>query len=67
MDIDQRKKIITAKLVEMGETLTSWVNRNGLHQKIITDLIDGKLKGTRGVSQENRLKMEETFGKIFDD
>jgi len=67
MDIDQRKKIVADKLFDMGETLTSWANRSGLHQRIITDLIDGKLKGTRGVSQENRQKMEITFGQIFDD
>ncbi len=67
MDIDRRKKIIADKLEDMGETLTSWTNRNGLHKKIITDLIDGKLIGTRGVSRENRMKMEITFGKIFDD
>lgn len=67
MEIAQRKKIIADKLLAMGETLTSWANRSGLHQRIITDLIEGKLKGTRGVSQENRLKMEITFGQIFDD
>ena len=38
---------------------------NGLHQKIVTDLIDGKLKGTRGVSLTTKGKMEEVFGKIF--
>ena len=31
------------------------------------DLIDGKLKGIRGVPLENRRKMETVFGQIFDD
>ncbi len=32
----------------------------------MSDLIDGKLKGTRGVALEARRKMEETFGNLFD-
>ncbi len=53
--------------MDMGETLNSWTNKNRLHQHIVAQLIDGQLKGIRGVSLENRRKMEETFGQIFDD
>lgn len=67
MTHDQRRKVVAHKLVDMGLTLTSWSARNGLHSKIVTDLIDGKLKGTRGVALETRLKIEETFGDIFSD
>ena len=66
MDKVQRKKTIQHKLVDMGETVNSWANKNGLHQRIVADLIDGKLKGTRGVALETRRKMEEEFGMIFD-
>lgn len=65
MDKEQRKKTIQHKLVDQGETISSWANKNGLHQKIVSDLIDGKLKGTRGVALETRRKMETAFGKIF--
>jgi hypothetical protein len=51
----------------MGETLNSWASKNDLHIRIVTDLIDGKLTGTRGVPLENRRKMEAAFGQIFDD
>jgi gp16 family phage-associated protein len=61
-----RKKLIAHKLVDIGETVNSWANKNGLHQRIVADLIDGKLKGTRGVALETRRKMEEEFGMIFD-
>lgn len=67
MDREQRKKTIQHKLVDMGETVNSWANKNGLHQRIVADLIAGKLKGTRGVSLETRRKMEATFGDIFSD
>ncbi len=67
MNIDQRKKVVDDKLIDMGETLNSWARKSGLHQRIVADLLDGKLRGTRGVSQENRRQMEITFGKIFDD
>lgn len=67
MDKDQRKKLIAHQLVDMGETVNSWANKNGLHQRIVADLIDGKLKGTRGVALETRRKMEKIFGAIFDD
>ena len=67
MDIEQRKKVIADKLIDMGETLNSWVSKNDLHLRIVTDLIDGRLKGNRGVPLENRRKMETTFGQIFDD
>ena len=67
MNIEQRKKVIADKLSDMGETLNSWASKNDLHLRIVTDLIDGKLKGTRGVPLENRRKMEITFGQIFDD
>jgi hypothetical protein len=66
MDREQRKKIIAHRLVDMGETLKSWALKNGLHQKIVADLVDGKLKGIRGVALETRTKMESEFGDIFD-
>jgi len=66
MDREQRRKIVAHHLVDMGESMTSWAAKNGLHQKIVTDLIDGKLKGTRGVALKTRRKMEETFGNLFD-
>ncbi|MBE2889564.1 hypothetical protein [Geobacter anodireducens] len=65
MDKEQRKKTIQHKLVDLGETVSSWASKNGLHQKIVSDLIDGKLKGTRGVALETRRKMEAAFGEIF--
>lgn len=65
MDKEHRKKTIQHILVDLGETVNSWANKNGLHQKIVSDLIDGKLKGTRGVALETRRKMEATFGEIF--
>jgi gp16 family phage-associated protein len=65
MDREQRKKAILHQLVDMGETVSSWANKNGLHQKIVSDLIDGKLKGTRGVALETKRKMEATFGNVF--
>lgn len=67
MDKEQRKKSVAHSLVDMGETITSWATKNGLHQKIVTDLIDGKLRGTRGVSLATKIKMEETFGNLFDE
>jgi hypothetical protein len=66
MDKDQRKKLIAHMLVDMGESVNSWATKNGLHQRIVADLIDGKLRGTRGVALETRRKMEDTFGAIFD-
>ncbi len=65
MDKEQRKKKVAHCLVDLGETIASWSAKNGLHQKIVTDLIDGKLKGTRGVSLETKRKMEASFGEIF--
>jgi len=67
VEIEQREKIIADKLFEMGETLNSWASKNDLHLRIVADLIDGKLKGIRGVPLENRRKMETAFGQIFDD
>ena len=67
VNIKQREKVIADKLIEMGETLNSWASKNDLHLRIVTDLIDGTLEGTRGVPLENRRKMETAFGQIFDD
>ena len=67
MDGEQRRKIVAHQLVDMGLTLTSWSARNGLHYKIVSDLLDGKLRGTRGVALETRRKIEATFGDIFSD
>lgn len=66
MDKKERKKRVAHCLVDLGETITSWATKNGLHHKIVSDLIDGKLKGTRGVALAARRKMEETFGNLFD-
>ena len=65
MDREKRRKRVAHCLVDLGETISSWAAKNGLHQKIVIDLIDGKLKGTRGVSLKTKRKIEETFGKIF--
>lgn len=67
MDKEQRRKAIAHKLVDIGDTVNSWAKKNGVHQRIVVDLIDGKLTGTRGVALETRRKMEEAFGKIFGD
>ena len=67
MDKEQRKKRVAHCLVDLGETIASWSTKKGLHHKIVSDLIDGKLKGTRGVALETRRKMEEAFGSLFDD
>ena len=67
VNIKQREKVIADKLIEMGETLNSWASKNDLHLRIVAALIDGKLKGVRGVPLENRRKMESAFGQIFDD
>ena len=67
MNTEQRKEVIAEKLNEMGETLNSWATKNDLHVRIVNDLIEGKLKGTRGVPLENRQKLEKAFGQIFDD
>lgn len=67
MDKEQRKKRVAHCLVDLGETIASWSTKNSLHHKIVSDLIDGKLKGTRGVALETRRKMEEAFGSLFDD
>ncbi|MBW6486723.1 MAG: hypothetical protein K0B01_11305 [Syntrophobacterales bacterium] len=67
MDRESRKKQVAHCLVDMGQTITSWAAKNGLHHKIVSDLIDGKLKGTRGVALETRRAMEKTFGPIFDE
>ena len=67
VNIEQREKVIADKLTEMGETLNSWASKNDLHLRIVTDLIDGNLKGVRGVPLENRRKMEAAFCQIFDD
>lgn len=67
MNIEQRKKVIADKLAEMGETLNSWASKNDLHVRIVNDLVEGKLTGTRGIPLENRQKLEAAFGPIFDD
>ena len=67
MNIEQRKKVIKDKLFELGETLNSWSTNNDLHVRIVNDLIEGRLTGSRGVPLENRRKLEETFGPIFED
>jgi hypothetical protein len=64
--IEQREKVIDDILLEKGEALDFWASKNGLDIRIVTNLIDGKLKGTRGVPLENRQKMEAAFGQIFD-
>lgn len=65
MESEDRRKIVEQKLAENGETLTSWAKHEGVSLHIVSDLIDGKLLGTRGVSQEVRRKMEKSFGNIF--
>jgi hypothetical protein len=53
VNIEQRKKVIADKLLEMCETLNSWATKNDLHVRIVTDLIEGKLTGTRSIAKEN--------------
>jgi hypothetical protein len=66
MDIEQRKAIINQKLESIGETIISWSKKNSLDHRLVSDLIDGKLLGTRGITLNARMKIEEFFGNIFD-
>ena len=66
MDTDQRKACIDRKVESIGETVVSWCKKNGLDHKLVLNLIDGKLLGTRGVTLEARKKLEAFFGNIFD-
>lgn len=67
MNIEQRKNHINQTLEPAGETVVSWSKKNGLDHRLVNDLINGKLLGTRGVTLKARTKMEEFFGKIFDE
>jgi gp16 family phage-associated protein len=66
MDIEQRKAIINQKLESIGETIVSWSKKNKLDHRLVSDLINGKLFGTRGITLNARMKLEEFFGNIFD-
>jgi hypothetical protein len=66
MDTDQRKACIDRKLESIGETVVSWSKKNCLDHKLVLNLIEGKLLGTRGVTLEARKKLEAFFGNIFD-
>jgi hypothetical protein len=66
MNIEGRKASIDQKLESIGETVVSWSKKNSLDHRLVFDLINGKLLGTRGVSLEARTKIEEFFGKVFD-
>jgi gp16 family phage-associated protein len=66
MGTEQRIEIINQKLQPTGETITSWSKKQGLDYRLVFDLIDGKLRGTRGISLNTRMKIEEFFGNIFD-
>jgi gp16 family phage-associated protein len=67
MDREHRQKIIRQKLEENGETINSWSKKNDLDHRIVSELIDGKLLGTRGLPSIARRKIEEFFGNIFDE
>jgi galactokinase/mevalonate kinase-like predicted kinase len=66
MNIEQRKAIINNKLESIGETIISWSRKNNLDHRLVNDLIEGKFLGTRGVTLQARLQIEEFFGNIFD-
>jgi hypothetical protein len=66
MSIEERKASINQKLDSIGETVVSWSKKNSLDHRLVLDLIDGKLLGTRGVTLEARTKIEEFFGNVFE-
>jgi hypothetical protein len=66
MDREERKKVVQRKLDVLGETLNSWAKKNGLDHKIVSELLEGNLRGTRGVPLKTRCRLEEFFGNIFD-
>jgi len=67
MEKDLRRKFVNQKLEPIGETINSWSKKHELDHRIVSELIDGKLLGTRGVSLITRKKIEEFFGNIFDE
>lgn len=66
MTIEERKECIDQKLQSMGETLISWSKKNRLDHRMVTNLIEGNLQGTRGIPLQTRKVMEEYFGNVFD-
>lgn len=65
MDSEQKTNIINEKLDGLGISINEWAKNNELDHRIVEDLINGKLRGTHGVSLVARKKMEEFFGPIF--
>lgn len=47
-------------------TINVWAKSAELDHRIVEDLINGKLRGTHGISLSARRKMEEFFGPIFE-
>lgn len=66
MTIEERKEYIDRKLRSMGETVVTWSKKNHLDHRMVINLIEGNLLGTRGVPLKARKVMEEYFGKVFD-
>ncbi len=66
MNTEQRLRIIKEKLSPTGMTINVWAKSAELDHRIVEDLINGKLRGTHGISLSARRKMEEFFGPIFE-
>lgn len=65
MNIEQRRNIVNHKLESIHDTLSSWAKSRCLDHRIVKNLMEGKLSGTRGIPSEARQTMEAFFGKIF--
>jgi hypothetical protein len=63
MNIEERKKIVKHRLIDMGISFREWCRRSDVSHSIAKDIIDGRLNGSRGeASRSVMLKILEDFG-----
>lgn len=68
MNVDERKKIVKHKLIDMGISFREWCRRADVSHSIAKDIVDGRLNGSRGeASHAVLLKLSQDFGaEIFE-
>jgi len=63
MNVQERKKIVKHKLIDMGISFREWCRQADVSHSVAKDIVDGRLTGSRGeASHAVLIKLSRDFG-----
>ncbi len=63
MNVEERKKRVKHRLVDLGISFREWCRQEGISHSVARDIVNGRLDGSRSEqTRQIKMKIQEIFG-----